>query len=107
MIKEFENGNINIKLLKTDIEEIIEKWRGDFIGYISELLSWSDTYFYGDIVCLGNDCAAFQLYNVRLDKSYLLTDRDIENLKAGKAVKLHGVKPDKYQREEIENFLND
>ena len=97
--KEFKNGNITIN------QDGRAESLNDHIFNLSESLFWVDTYFIGDPVCFGNDCGAFMLYNVRLDKMYYITDRDFEKLNAGRACRLIAFTPDADQRAIIEETL--
>ena len=96
MTKEFKNGNINIKIDSDDMNE----FKNDQYYILSELLFWVDSYIVGEPFCLGNDCGAVYVYNVRRDCIYILSDYDIyQKLINGKTAKLYACKPDADQRE--------
>ena len=99
-IKEFKRGSINIK------QSGLFNTFNDQIFNLSESLFGVDTYFVGDPVCFGNDCGAFMLYNVRLDKVYYITDYDFQRLNAGRVVKILPFTPDADQREIINERFN-
>lgn len=97
----YNNNNIHVKInggaAGMDLNGLIFE--------ISEAVFWNDTYFYGDPICLGNDCAGYTLYNTNRDCIYILTARDIIKLKDGHTVILYGRTPDTDDRETINECL--
>lgn len=96
-IKEFKNGNLNIKLNRDAIEEM----KRDEILFISEALSWLDCYFIGETYCLSNYECGHTIYNLFSDLVYIFPWSYLEDLKKGKSVKLYAHKPDATDRELI------
>ena len=98
-IKEFKNGNLVIKFAPDEMEKLNA-------GRVSEieLLSWAldslDCYIIGEEFCLSNYDMGCQVYNLQLDRLYIVSFTDIETkLKQGKSLKLYAYKPDSYDRE--------
>lgn len=56
---------------------------------------------------LSNFNAGVTLYNIRLDKIYIVADFEIAALRDGKMIILKGFKPDQYDREIIDNYFNE
>lgn len=56
---------------------------------------------------LSNFNACVTVYNVRLDRLYIVADYNIAALQAGKMIILKGFKPDKYDREIIKEYFNE
>lgn len=101
--KVYKNGNVTIKYDKDKIAESII----DDILTISEVLDWIDCLFVGDSYCLSNYEMGHTVYNVCLDVIYVFPWRFLEDLKAGKMVRLYAKKPDKWDRELLEDLLGD
>jgi len=97
LIKEYKNGNIAIKLYLDNIEEF-EK---DEVLEISELFSQLDCYFIGESYCLSNYAMGHTVYNIYSDLVYIFPWPALEDLKAGKTIKLYASKPDEIDREWI------
>ena len=101
-IKEFKNGNINIKFNINDVY----KDESDIVNLLW-LVDDKDIYNIGDEYCLSNYDMGCTLYNIRLDKVYILSFSQLADcFKTGKTLKLYAHKPDSYDREEINNFLD-
>lgn len=100
---EFKNHNINIKF----DPETIEKATRDFYGVLSEVLFWLDCYFVGDVISLGNWDAGYNIYNTHSNRFYTISGGDIENLKAGKSIKLFARVPDNYDNEILQDFFGE
>lgn len=99
--KEFNNGNINIKLNRDTLAEIATGRTSD-IENISWLLESIDTYFIGEEFCLSNCDMGAELYNCRIDRVYIISFTDIENvLKSGKTLKLYASIPTDTDRETL------
>lgn len=98
LIKEYKNGNITIKLYLDNIGEF-EK---DEILELSELFFQLDCYFIGDTYCLSNYETGHTVYNTYSDLVYIFPWSALEDLKAGKTIKLYALKPDETDREWME-----
>lgn len=94
-IKEFANGNLNIKYTPEDIEQS----KKDTMLVLAEILSSLDCYFVGDDFSLGNYAMGHMVYNAHSDFMYLFAWNHIDNLMHGKTVKLYASRPDKDDRE--------
>lgn len=103
-VKEFKNGNINIKydILPNDPEF------SNVMCDVLNALDWLDTYDISGITSYGNDCVAIHLYNIRLDKMYMLTSYAIYNrLVKGLTLKLYARTPDDNDKELIKEFYSE
>lgn len=103
--REFKNGNINIKFFKENIEDLKSGKFSD-IELLSFALDDVDTYFVGSEFCLSNYEMGTMLYNCRIDKIYILAFSELEKLASGKTLKLYARKPDKYDREILNEWEN-
>ena len=107
-IKEFRNGNINLKLEcdLTDIERINEL---DLLAdLLNSCLNSKDVYMIGEIGSYGNFESVVTLYNLRLDKTYMyLIGKSYETLTSGKTLKLYAHKPYSWERELINEWLGE
>lgn len=106
-IKEYKNGSLHIKLSFDAIKDI-ERGRYSDIECLSWLLDSLDCYFIGDEMSAGNYDMCAMIYNCHSDFIYfILFGYDIENrLKKGLTVTLKARRPDKDDREAIENYFN-
>lgn len=98
-IKEFKNGNINIKF---DTETIKEAGKDELLT-LSSVLDNIDCYFIGETYCLSNYETGHTVYNAYSDLIYIFAWSDLEKLKAGHTVKLYARKPEKEDREILES----
>lgn len=103
-IKEFGNGNINIRFSSEQIAELKT-------GKISavEVLSWTleeiDCYFVGDEFCISNYAMGAMIYNCYSDLVYIINFNDIEKtLAAGRWLRLYARIPDENDREIINEW---
>lgn len=101
-IKEFGNGNINIRFSPEQIAELKT-------GKISvvEVLSWTleeiDCYFIGESYCLSNFTTGATIYNAYSDLCYTIAFSDVESvMMSGRWLKLYARKPDDTDREILE-----
>lgn len=101
--KEFKNGNISIKY----DTETIESAKNDELLTISEVLNAIDCYFIGETFCLSNYASGHMVYNAYSDLVYTFNWKLLEDLKAGKTIKLYAKKPDGNEKEEIEKFMSE
>jgi len=93
IIKEFNNGNVSIKL-DTDILEEINAGHTTARYIVNELLSSLDIYQYGDDFSMGNFTMALSLYNCYSDLVYIMTYYDIvHTLLEGRTLKLYAATP--------------
>lgn len=107
-IKEFKNGNINLKL-ECDLTDIDRTNENDLLAdLLNGCMDSKDVYMIGDIGCYGNDECYANLYNVRLDKVYIyLIGKSYNTLASGKTLKLYAHKPDSFEREIINEWLGE
>lgn len=105
IIREYKNGNITIKLENENKNTSFESLVCD----IANNLDWVDTYLISEYpYCLGNDCIAVDFYNIRTDKLYKLSSYDMDKyLLNGKTLRLLAFTPDKWDRENIDNYFNE
>lgn len=96
--KEYLNGNITLKVFGDSLEEFTR----DEVLEVSELLSLLDCTFIGDTFCLNNFETGHLVYNYYSDVCYIFPWSLLEELKAGKVVRIYARKPDKDVRELIE-----
>lgn len=94
-IKEFQNGNINLRFDRTMIEEA----QKDEILTLVSLLETLDCYFIGESYCLSNYETGHTVYNAYSDLVYIFAWSELEKLLQGKTVKLYARKPNKTDRE--------
>ena len=93
IIKEFENGNINIKLSADTIANINAGKYSD-IEVLSWLLDDLDCYYIGEEFCLSNFDMGISIYNCYSDLVYILAFSDIINkLMKNKTLKLYAATP--------------
>lgn len=105
IIKEFKNGNFHVKYENDDtIPTSIDSVLVDLLQEIDmcDMYLISETW-----ESLSNFNAGVTVYNIRLDKLYIIADYNIAALRAGKMITLKGFKPDKYDREMINDYLNE
>lgn len=98
-IKEFKNGNINLKFDR----DLLEDAKKDELLTLSSLLNEIDCYFIGETYCLSNYETGHTIYNCYSDLVYIFPWAALEELKAGKTVKLYARKPDEADREIVES----
>jgi len=98
-IKEFQNGNINLRFDRTMIEEA----QKDEILTLVSLLETLDYYFIGESYCLSNYETGHTVYNAYSDLVYIFAWSELEKLIQGKTVKLYARKPNKTDREILES----
>lgn len=104
-VREFKNGNFHIKYENDDV--IPTSLDSCLIDMLQEL-DMSDMYLISETwESLSNFNAGVTVYNIRLDKLYIIADYNITALRAGKMIILKGFKPDKYDMEIINNYFNE
>ena len=94
----YKNGNITIRY---DADTIADSKR-DPVLIISDVLSWIDCYFIGETYCLSNYETGHTIYNAYSDLVYIFPLRALEDLEAGKTVRLYARQPDETNREIFE-----
>lgn len=94
---EYKNGNITIRYGADTIADA----KKDPILVLSEVISWIDCYFIGETYCLSNYETGHTIYNAYSDLVYVFPWRALEDLEAGKTVRLYARKPDETDREII------
>lgn len=105
-IAEYKNGNLHIKL-SSDAVKDIQAGRLNDIECISWILDSLDCYFIGDDMSAGNFDMCAMIYNLHSDYIYtILFGYDIENkLKKGYSITLHARRPDKDDRQYIQDHF--
>lgn len=104
IVKEFKNGNFHIKYDDNDV--IPTSLDSCLIDMILNL-DMSDMYMISETwESLSNFNAGITLYNIRLDKMYIVADIEIAALRAGKSITLEAFTLDSYNRELINNWLS-
>ena len=96
-IVELDNGNLVIRYDEETITSaLLDRW-----GVLAEILWNLDCRFVGDPQSLGNFDVGIMVYNSRLDRIYIFSGNDMENLLDGKSVRLLAVVPDEEARQYI------
>ena len=104
-IREFKHGNIHVKYEKGDV--ISTSLDSCLIDMLQELDMY-DMYLISETwESLSNFNAGVTLYNIRLDRLYIVADYNIAALRNGKMIILKGFKPDKYDREIIDDYFKE
>ena len=102
-IKEFKNGNFHVKYENDDV--IPTSLESCLIDMMLNL-DMSDMYMISETwESLNNFSAGVTLYNIRLDKIYIVSDIEIAALRAGKSITLEAFTLDSYDRELINEWL--
>lgn len=96
--KEYKNGNITIKYDR----DMISESKRDSLLTLSSVLSEIDCSFIGETYCLSNYETGHTIYNSYSDLVYIFAWSELENLGAGKTIKLFARKPVETDRELIE-----
>ena len=96
--KEYKNGNITVKYDRDTIQES----KKDPVLTIVDVLSWIDCYFIGETYCLSNYETGHTLHNAYSDLVYIFPWRYLEDLEAGKTIRLYARRPDETDREILE-----
>ncbi len=101
-IKEFKNGNINVKASPETVTAILEGTTAAYVA-LYYLLDSLDCYFVGDPGCFGNDEMCQTVYCANNGNVYnVLLYRDVErDFAQGKTVKLYAHIPTETERENI------
>ena len=97
-IREYKNGNITIKYTPDGITESKE----DDVLTISDLLSYIDCEFISETYSLNNYETGHTVYNYYSDLIYVFPWKALQDLEQGKTIRLYARKPDKWDRELIE-----
>lgn len=104
IVKEFKNGNFHIKY---DNDDVIPTSLDSCLIDMMLNLDMSDMYMISETwESLSNFNAGITLYNIRLDKMYIVSDIEIAALRARKSITLEAFGLDAYDRELINNWLN-
>lgn len=104
IVKEFKNGNFHIKY---DNDDVIPTSLDSCLIDMMLNLDMSDMYMISETwESLSNFNAGITLYNIRLDKMYIVSDIEIAALRAEKSITLEAFGLDAYNRELINNWLN-
>ena len=92
---QFNNGNINFRFTKTDLDIIKDNALYPFTDdwqQLNECLFYMDVYFTGEDTYYWN-YQGWILYSYNTEKEYELFTDDMEKLMEGKTIKLHARKP--------------
>lgn len=98
--REYKNGNITIKYDR----ETIEESKKDSVLTLDSVLTWLDCQFIGETYCLNNWETGHTIYNAYSDLCYVFPWSLIEELEAGKTIRLYARKVDETDRELIESY---
>lgn len=93
--KVYKNGNITVKYDR----DMIQESKKDQILTICSALEWIDCRFIGETYCLSNYEMGHTLYNDYLDLVYIFPWRFLDDLEAGKTIRLYARRPDETDRE--------
>jgi hypothetical protein len=99
--KVYKNGNITVKYDRDKIQES----KKDPVLTIVDVLWWIDCNFIGETYCLSNYETGHTVYNAYSDLVYIFPWRYLEDLEAGKTVRLYAMQPDENDREKINEEL--
>ena len=103
--KEVSNGNFHIKY---ENDDVIPTSLDSCLVDVILNLDMSDMYMISETwESLSNFNAGVTFYNIRLDKMYIVSDIEIAALRAGKSITLEAFGLDSYNRELINNWLNE
>lgn len=103
-IKEFKNGNINIKFNKDTLEDL-KAGHVSIIEVLSYTLDSLDCYLIGEEFCLSNYDTGVLVYNAYSDKCYILSFGDVYNkLSEGQTIKLFSFDPTEDERQKINEW---
>ena len=97
-IREYGNGNITLKYSPIGIDAS----RIDNILTLASMLDSIDCYFMGETYCLSNYETGHTIYNAHSDLSYIFPWAAINDLEAGKTIRLYARPVDDCEREIIE-----
>ena len=97
-VKEFDNHNLNIKF----DEMALELAEHDDVMALAEVLEQADCYLIGESFCLSNWAMGHLIYNFYSDMCYIFNWADLDDLKAGRTIKIYAHIPDDDERKEIE-----
>lgn len=105
IVKEFKNGNFHVKYENNDV---ISTSIDDVLVDMLQELDMSDMYLISETwESLSNFNAGVTVYNVRLNRLYIIADYNIAALRSGKMIILKGFKPDKYDMEIINEYFDE
>ena len=105
-VKEFKNGNLNIRFTAEEIAEINSDDMQSGLTALINALDWADCYFVGESFCLSNFATGHTIYNLYSDVCYILDLSDINAvLMQGKTLKLYAHTPDAEEREIVEREM--
>lgn len=101
-IKEFGNGNINIRFSPDEIAEL-KTGKISAVEVLSRTLDKIDCYFIGESYCLSNYTTGATIYNAYSDLCYIIDFSDVESvMMSGQWLKLYARTPDDTDREILE-----
>ena len=103
-VREFKNGNFHVKYENDDvIPTSLDSCLVDLVLNLdmSDMCMISETW-----ESLSNFNAGVTFYNIRLDRMYIVADYEIAALKDRKMITLEPITLDSYNRELINDWLN-
>lgn len=83
--RQFNNGNLNIQIPKEDLTE----YNKDQVLFLDDILSGLDCEFIGETYCLNNFETGHTIFNSYMNCCYIFAWSDLDQLAAGKMVKLY------------------
>ena len=105
-IKEFKNGNINIRFAPEEIAEINSDDTQSGLSALINALYWADCYMIGDSFCINNFTMGQLIYSAYSHVCYTLDLSDIDDiLMQGRNLKLYAHKPDAEEMELIKREM--
>ena len=84
---QFQNGNLNLRIGKEDLEE----FKKDQVLFLSDLLSWLDCSFIGETFNLNNWETGHIIYNSYMDCWYVFNWKELNVLANGYSLKLEAI----------------
>lgn len=94
----FKNGNINVRFDKDELDSIRAGKTGAFETLTRELDA-VDTYLIGEEFCIGNFAMGVHFYSCYSDRMFMFNKAWLDELMAGKTVRLYAYAPDGRDRE--------
>lgn len=100
IVKRFKNGNFNVK------REPGEVFHDGALVHLIWALQDYDCQIFGDEYCLGNAIGmAVDMYSYYTDKLIMIPYPLLDDLEAGKTIKLYARNLDKWDREEYNRLV--
>lgn len=100
IVSRYENGNMTVKAEPEDITGC-----EGLLIYLVWALGDKDAYLFGEEYCISNWDMAIDFYSAYTGLLYRFCYASLEDLKAGKTVRLYGRKMTNDERDEYEELL--